>query len=380
MSPPWQLSYFDRLLLDWSLVLSPTGALATSRIFVSPVPLGSWVPFFYKDQKRTFCVLPALGRSRGDAEPRSPLRYYPNIKHAIRQMESFYAAQVQSWLAGLDLTAFTPAQPQELDQRLYQAFPKEAPPPYAPAEAEQVNGFLRRYLMRYVHANLGRLALQLVPGRRFDFKNFYHPFACAFARLVQDPLLGVPALMRRETQLRDSGFSFRQRYQPTPWVVDPSTEKLYPRELVDFTPDGAYAPYNWELFFHVPLLIANALSKNQRFEEARDWYHHIFDPIGVESATPGGSAMSKYLITKPFYETTDLHYVQQRIDTILRMLAGDTTVSDYSPEARQALEGQVLDWRNHPFEPHRIANFLPPSFQGALSACILACLLTPQAG
>jgi len=129
----------------------------------------------------------------------------------------------------------------------------------------------------------------------------------------------------------------------------------YPIEVVDFTPDGAYSPYNWELFFHAPLLIANSLSKNQRFEEARDWYHFIFNPIGVESPVQGGSVMSKYWITKPFFETTDPQYVQQRIDNILRMLAGDTSVPGYSVEAKKDLEDQVLDWRTNPFEPHRIA-------------------------
>ena len=129
----------------------------------------------------------------------------------------------------------------------------------------------------------------------------------------------VPGMMRRETQLKDSGFSFGQTYRPTSWVVTPSTEAFYPREIVDFSPDGAYSSYNWELFFHAPLLIANALRHNQRFEEARDWYHFIFNPLGVESAIPGGSAVSKYWITKPFFQTTDPQYVQQRIDNILGM-------------------------------------------------------------
>ena len=65
--------------------------------------------------------------------------------------------------------------------------------------------------MRSFHAVLGTQALQAFQGRRFQFKNFYHPFVCDFAKLVQNPLLGVPALMRRETQLQDSGFSFRQQ-------------------------------------------------------------------------------------------------------------------------------------------------------------------------
>src|SRR5205814_10408545 len=120
------------------------------------------------------------------------------------------------------------------------------------------------------------------------------------------------------------GFSFDQSYRPTDAVVKlppqyPLLPDCYPIEVVDFTPDGAYSPYNWELFFHAPLLIANSLSKNQRFEEARDWYHFIFNPIGVE----GGSLMSKYWITKPFFETTKQDYIQQRIENIMLMLAKD---------------------------------------------------------
>ncbi|HWJ22955.1 MAG TPA: neuraminidase-like domain-containing protein, partial [Gemmatimonadaceae bacterium] len=377
MTPPWQLSLFDRLLLDGLTGLGSAGA-ASSDVKRSaaelPVPLGSWLPYFYDDRKRTFFVLPVLRQSLGsggDTPETFVLRYYPEVERIIRQLEEQYAAQVRAWVAGLDLLAYTPVQRQQLDQRLWNAFPDEAPPPlhggspppYTAAEAAQVRTFVERYLMRFFHANLGALALRLLPNARYHFRNFYHPFVCDFAKLLQNPRLGVPALMRREVQLQDSGFSFRQQYQPTPAVLDPSAEQFYPREVVDFTIDGAYSPYNWELFFHVPLLIADALSRNQRFDEARDWYHYIFNPIGVESAAPGGSAMSKYWITKPFYETTDPQYVQQRIDDILRMLAGDTTVPGFSSELRQALEEQVRDWRDHPFEPHRIASYRTVAYQ-----------------
>ena len=366
-TPPWHLSFFDTLWLDGLLTLPPSK-------FRQPVPIGIWLPFFYNDKKRTFFVLPTLGKSR-EGRPNEKdgghLVYYPEIKSAFRQLEEYYAGLVQTWLDSLNLLAFTPAQRQQLDQLLWQAFREEAPPPlsggapppYTPDEVAQTKNFIKRYLMRFFHFYLGVLSLRLFQFRHFHFKNFYHPFVCDFAKLVYNPLKGIPALMSRATQLRDSGFSFRQMYQPTPWVVEPPTEKFYPREIVDFTSDGAYSPYNWELFFHVPLLIANSLSKNQRFEEARYWYHFIFNPIGVESPVQGGSPMSKYWITKPFFETTDPQYVQQRIDNIMRMLAGDTTVPGYSAQAKTDLEGQVLDWRTHPFEPHRIANYRTVAYQ-----------------
>lgn len=54
-----------------------------------------------------------------------------------------------------------------------------------------------------------------------------------------------------------------------------------PKEI-DLDPDGAYAVYNWELLFHVPLTIAVNLSDNQRFEEAQRWFHYIFDPTASD--------------------------------------------------------------------------------------------------
>src|SRR4029077_13103352 len=212
-----------------------------------------------------------------------------------------------------------------------------------PYTDEQVKNLMKRFLMRYFHFYLGAQSLQLFQTRQFHFKNFYHPFVCDFAKLVYNPLKGIPTLMSRDTQLKDSGFSFDQSYKPTNAVVKLPPEyslvpDCYPREIVDFTPNGAYSSYNWELFFHAPLLTANWLSKNQRFEEARDWYHFIFNPIGAESPVPGGSAMSKYWITKPFFETTDPQYVRQRIDNILLLLSGDTTVPGYSAQAKKALE------------------------------------------
>ena len=53
----------------------------------------------------------------------------------------------------------------------------------------------------------------------------------------------------------------------------------FPCKEIDFSPQGSYSIYNWELFFHIPLRIADQLTKNQRFEEAMKWYHYIFDPV-----------------------------------------------------------------------------------------------------
>ncbi len=375
MTPPWHLSYLDKLWLDGLVGLG----LDDNDAFY--VPTGTWLPFFYNDKKRTFFVLPSLWGGREDRLPNlsgSARYYYPDIKRAFRQLEDSFEGLVQTWLDGIDLNSLIPDERQQLEQFLWQAFPEEAPPPlpvgtpppppYTAEQVKQIKNLMKRFVMRFFHFYLGALSLYLFQFRQFHFKNYYHPFVCDFAKLVYNPLKGIPALMSRETQLKNSGFSFEQRYQPQDAVVKlppqyPTLPNCYPLEDVDFTPDGAYSPYNWELFFHTPLLIANSLSKNQRFEEARDWYHFIFNPIGVESTTPGGSPMSKYWITKPFFETTDPQYIQQRIDNILRMLAGDTSAPGYSAQAKKNLEDQVFDWHTNPFEPHRIANYRTVAYQ-----------------
>ncbi len=46
--------------------------------------------------------------------------------------------------------------------------------------------------------------------------------------------------------------------------------------------NGPYGVYYWELFFHIPFLIANALNAQGRFDAAQRWYQYIFDPTSSE--------------------------------------------------------------------------------------------------
>src|SRR5690606_34588939 len=61
---------------------------------------------------------------------------------------------------------------------------------------------------------------------------------------------------------------FEVEYRPTGAV-----QRWYPWPTVDFQYGTSLGVYNWELFFHVPLLIADRLSQQMRFEEAMKWYH-----------------------------------------------------------------------------------------------------------
>jgi hypothetical protein len=114
-------------------------------------------------------------------------------------------------------------------------------------------------------------------------------------------------------------------------------------------PDAAYAIYNWELFFHVPLMIATRLSANQRFADAQRWFHYIFHPTGVSS----GEVPQAYWRTMPFYGRAASDYEQQSVANLEQLAAGNDP----------GLQTAVSVWRDNPFNPFAVARLRTTAFQ-----------------
>jgi peptidoglycan hydrolase-like protein with peptidoglycan-binding domain len=178
--------------------------------------------------------------------------------------------------------------------------------------------------------------------RRYRFTNFSHPYLCQFVKTLDGG--GVPALLSLDTQRAADPNSF-SGYGPEPRVLTP-----HPVDEVEFQAGGAYAPYNWELFFHIPLLIANQLSRNQRFDEAQRWFHFIFDPTGPS----GDEVPQRYWRTKPFYDRLAGDYEAESVQTIEKIIA-----EGLSPE----WDAAVAVWRSNPFSPHAIAQLRTTAYQ-----------------
>ncbi len=176
----------------------------------------------------------------------------------------------------------------------------------------------------------------------------YHPLA----RRVQQVLTsqGKAALYDRSLQY-EKGDSISNNYTIISTVFEDSVEHI------NFNLHDGYALYNWEVFFHIPFLVATELSKNQRFEEAMGWFHCIFNPLGVD-ATNGtlspASDVSRYWITKPFYERTQTDYLVQQIQNLLSGVLSDTT------------QRAIAQWKKHPFQPHVIARMRSVAYQKAV--------------
>jgi hypothetical protein len=181
-----------------------------------------------------------------------------------------------------------------------------------------------------------------------SFRTFYHPYARKFISQLNrygiDGLLapdGTSALSRQMiSEPEDRHFESESNYFPTDLVAG---DDKYPREEIDVTPEGAYSLYNWELFFHAPLLIADRLSRNQKFEEAQRWFHYIFDPTD-RSDEPSPQRYWKF---RKFYEDA-----AQPIQTLQDLLADADKVRE-----------QVDAWRKHPFNPHLIARMRTSAYQ-----------------
>jgi peptidoglycan hydrolase-like protein with peptidoglycan-binding domain len=190
--------------------------------------------------------------------------------------------------------------------------------------------------------NYGQTTQQL----RYTFFPFYHAYTETFLRELNRS--GLPGLLNRRLQrfphtyYPGNAYRFNSAYAPiAPNVPDVTAEV----DTVDFSEHGAYAIYNWELFFHIPLMIATKLSQNQRFEEAMRWFHYIFDPTNVEAlGTP-----QRFWITRPFFEQNEEQYRKQRIEKLLEEISSNLD--------------QVRAWKNDPFNPHLIARYRPVAYQ-----------------
>lgn len=307
---PLQMGFIDRLIniiynILFDLYYRGPREIEDDRDVV-PVTVGTFMPYFYQDQYNTYFVQPEISDNA-------------DFEFAYQDLENLFMAVL--------------SQNTNQVQQILGTFP----------QGKQL------YILNHFH-------------------NCYHPLVCFFMRTLFDK--GIDALMSRDTQLKNdvifdnaSTFDFNQTYQPTALVYsgapvnytlpDGSTvtdqNPGYPKGDVEFDPTDAYSLYNWEMFFHAPLMLAGRLSLNQQWDDAEHVFGWIFNPTdGSNNPSP-----DKYWVTKPFFINVNDKYTQQNIQNI--MLGINSKDS--------ALLQDVTDWRNNPFEPHYIAQYRTVAYQ-----------------
>ena len=187
---------------------------------------------------------------------------------------------------------------------------------------------------------------------KYVFHPFYHPFTRLFWNQLSAggfDLLYGPNLQQNPDQIDPSGadvFSFGSWYQPVTsrvwWDHDDYTGQ--DRQYLDFTYSSPFSVYNWELFYHIPLYIAQLLSQNQQFEDAQTWFQYIFNPtLRPSNAYP---APQCYWIPKPLRNLTGAGVLSQKINNLLLAVnQGDPTAVN-----------EVENWRQNSFNPFLLAD------------------------
>ncbi|MFE2998005.1 neuraminidase-like domain-containing protein [Nocardia sp. NPDC059246] len=340
-------------ILDWILLMVELWALSRNATYPDvriAVPTGTLLPYYFGDFARDYVIIPGF-------YPREPREGVTNVRganmKALVEADGFDPVAASKLIIGdkyIEANKKTVSDVLPLINEVmalvdkYLGKHKQDPSipvaellkeMFADPDYKAILAKIRQYLKQ-------RYGLQVA--------NFYHPLVCSFRKQLNGS--GINALMARDTQLVDTGFDFAATYRPGPEVIRP-----YPRENVDFELAGAYASYNWELFFHVPFDVAMMLCADQQFDKARDWFHYIFNPVGIGDYPPP----SRFWNTKPFFLTTANDYLNERIDTIMNTIAADPTVAGIGD-----LAFAVSQWRENPFKPDVVARSRPVAYQMAI--------------
>jgi len=178
-----------------------------------------------------------------------------------------------------------------------------------------------------------------------------HPYACQMIATFNQ--YGVDGIYGRgqdrddlKRQLKNDQQYFsnspQSNYKPFPYqrIAGP-----FPKIDFNFDAGSAYGIYNWELFFHLPTLIARQLKSDGRHSDAIRWLSMVFDPTSRENLGP-----RRVWRIKPFM-TADS---RSNISALVQLL-GQNPSNAADRKLRKSFEAQLKAWRETPFEPHRIA-------------------------
>lgn len=226
------------------------------------------------------------------------------------------------------------------------------------------SGYLDALATSYLSPELVRLVLPAYVEAntlRFEFGTHFHPFVqrlidalnegslaglqAADTEYVRDPATGaVQTLPDGRPRPVAHVDEFAELFRP-----GSATARPLPVQDLDFSGGGAYAVYNWELFYHLPMTVAIQLSRNGRHAEAQRWLHFVFDPTD----TSGDPAPERYWKAKPLRQA-DIRRIEE-------LLVNLSTAAD--PALRDETVRAIQDWQDNPFQPHRVARIRQTPYQ-----------------
>lgn len=198
----------------------------------------------------------------------------------------------------------------------------------------------------------GHLYPQQVDQFIYTFENFFHPYVGELiAKLNQTSVSGMldPEFLA----------GLKAAYTAKDYTLNNSTyvsTTLNPRNI-DVSIGGPYANYNWELLYHIPVMIAVHLSNNQRFAEAQKWFHLVFDPTSTDISLP---PPQRYWRSFVFWDEGGI----QNINSLLTLLS--TPDTQLTPDQVKTKVDVITGYNAilaNPFSPHVVARTRPTAYQ-----------------
>ena len=190
----------------------------------------------------------------------------------------------------------------------------------------------------------------------YTLQNFSHPL---IGSLIQQLNAGSIADMLDPDFLK----SLASDFFTTDYQNVAAISKPYPINEIDVSIGGPYANYNWELLYYLPVAVAVHLSKNQRFVEAQQWFHLVFDPTSTDMNVPEPQRYWKSFVFRAAADPGSIGNITD-IGSLLELLS--TPTSDLQgPQLQQ--QQNVLDGYQaitaNPFLPHLVARTRPVAYQ-----------------
>lgn len=279
------------------------------------------------------------------------------LDYATKKVEINQLSTPENWTIKLpdgNISFYTFSKPDGKPDKLklnYQTILAKTTSKYLISVQEGINNVSTEYDFFFNDTNrsyrLSSNKLTGVNNRRssyIHFENVYHPFIPSIIEKVYESSLAEG--LSRKIQLWEKA-DFDEKYSPQSIV-----NTNYPVRDFDFVFGRAYSLYNWELFFHIPLLIATKLSTDNKFEEAQKWLHYIFDP-----RISKGDAPQRYWQLKPFYEEEETDSITE----LLYALSMSSIDSSYVNKAKE-VTAQIEYWKDNPFDPHAVAEMRISSY------------------
>ena len=104
-------------------------------------------------------------------------------------------------------------------------------------------------------------------------------------------------------------------------------------------------------------MVAVHLSNNQRFAEAQDWFHYVFDPTSTDQSVPPPARFWKFLAFRQ-------EGAIESIDSLLQLLSTpDSQLAPAQLQLKQAVQNGYAAMLDKPFSPHVIARTRISAYQ-----------------